>query len=163
MAHIEAGHGRLRKGQFMQQAYPDVHYKNEASARRQFNKVSSGETSGKKIEYRGRPSYMTTRKLGGYEEGLWKVTVDYDYEDIDGTEQHAARSFMLESMYYTRMEDVPYIYAILPPLVKRKIAEWQATGSYPQNAYNVQVTVEVAVRSNLPEARQISLDDVEIE
>jgi hypothetical protein len=163
IAHIEGGHGKLRKGQFMEQAYPTQKYKNEASARRQFNKVTSErggrgvETSGKKIEKRGK-----IQLPGGGQEGLWKVTVDYYYEDNDGTFLHAQRSFTITSMQYTRLEDVPYIYAILPPLVDEKIRQWQDTGSYPQNATNIQVTIEPAAYTNLPQSRQTEIDGLEI-
>jgi hypothetical protein len=162
-AHLRAGHGRLTKGKFMQQAYPGQNYKNEASARRQFNKVTSLrggkgiESSGVRIEKRGRVLGPGMRQAG-----LWKVDVEYDYEDNDGTEQHAARSFLLESGQYTRMEDAPYIYAILPPLIEMKIAQWQETGSAPQNAYNVTVWLMPIARTNLTQDRIVQIDDVEV-
>lgn len=157
IAYAESGRGRLRKGQFMMQAYPETHYKNEASARRQYNKIMEGQTSGVKIERRGRVKY-----IGGAEVGLWKVTVDYDYEDYDGTWKHAARSFSMQSNEYTRLDDVPYIYAILPPIIERKILEWQETGSTPSNVANIQAVVQPAMRSRVHEYQRITLDNVEI-
>ena len=80
-AHLAAGKGRLRKGQFMQQAYPSQHYKNEASARRQFNKVIKGEISGKKIEIRGR----VVRKRSMPQAGLWHAIVHFKHIERDGS------------------------------------------------------------------------------
>src|ERR1035437_7431143 len=115
-AHLQAGRGKLRKGQFMKQAYPGQQYKNEASARRQFNKVTSLrqgkglETSGIRIEKRGRVPLK-----GGSQAGLWLCLVHYKYIDSDGYEgpivpreahiclddKHALiRSFTLTSMLY---------------------------------------------------------------
>jgi hypothetical protein len=66
-------------------------------------------------------------------------------------------------MQYDRLEDKPYIEAILPPLVEAKVEEWK-TGS-PPNAttiYNVAATVRPAGRSNLPFAKQVDLDGIEV-
>src|SRR5450830_622645 len=176
-AHIQAGRGKLHKGQFMQEAYPSQHYKNEASARRQFNKVTSlrsgrgYETTGVKIEKRGRVPL-----LGGGEQGLWLCLVHYKYIDANGFEgqlvpckehvciddQHMeVRSFTLTSMQYDRLEDKPYIEAILPAAISAKVDEWKA--NYDTVIYDVASVLRPAGRSDLPRARQFDLDSVEIE
>src|ERR1035437_10313528 len=165
-AHIQAGRGKLRKGQFMQQAYPGQHYKNEASARRQFNKVTSFrqgkglETSGLRIEKRGRVPL-----LGGGQMGLWLCLVHYKWIDKYGfsgplvpckehiciDDQHMLiRSFTLTSMQYDRLEDKPYIVAILPPAIEAKVEEWKK--EYDTIIYDVASVVRPAGRSDLPRA-----------
>jgi hypothetical protein len=163
----------------MQQAYPGQHYKNEASARRQFNKVTSlrrgkgPETTGLRIEKRGRVPLK-----GGSETGLWVCDVHYKYIDAEGFEgplvpckehiciddQHALeRSFTLTSMQYDRLEDKPYIEAILPALVEMKVEEWK-TGSppYATTIYDVAAILRPGGRSNLPHSKQVDIDSVEV-
>jgi hypothetical protein len=171
----------------MQEAYPGQ-YKpkdnskkaeqaSEASARRQFNKVTSlrngrgVETSGIKIEKRGRVPLK-----GGGEMGLWLCLVHYKWIDKYGfsgplvpckehiciDDQHMLiRSFTLTSMQYDRLEDKPYIVAILPPAIEAKVEEWKR--EYDTIIYDVASVVRPAGRSDLPRARQFDLDSVEIE
>jgi len=179
VAHIEAGKGRLRKGQFMQQAYPDGPYQlhperykttkdaeraREASARRQFNKVIKGETSGVKIAKRGgRPQILDTvmsgknkgQKIGGGLEGLWMVNVTAAYGDPSN--ERTTRSFIMQSAQYTTMEDVPYLYSILDGIVEA----WLAGLDYP--AYDPIAEIEPIRRSDVPGERRIDVDDLEIE
>jgi hypothetical protein len=163
-ANIQAGHGRLRKGQFMETAYPEQKYKNESSARRQFNKIIKGETSGERIAKRGGTPWAIThvvhgktrgRNIGGGRTGLWTMTITGNEGDPDGP--IASKTITMESYNYTTMEDVPYLYVIAP-----KIAEdYLNTRNYPM--YNVQIEIAPARRSSLPADRILQLDDVVIE
>jgi hypothetical protein len=163
-ANIKAGHGRLRKGQFMESAYPEQKYKNESSARRQFNKVIKGETTGTRIEKRGGTPWAIShvvhgkdrgRNIGGGRTGLWKMTITGNEGSPDGP--IGEKSITMESFQYTTMEDVPYLYIIAP-----KIAEdYLRTRDYPM--YNVTIVIEPARRSSLPTERRLMLDDVVIE
>ena len=178
-AHVQAGHGRLRKGQFMQQAYPGQHYKNEASARRQFNKVTSVrggrgvESSGIRIEKRGRVPLP-----GGGQIGLWKIYVHCKHEEWNGEpaklfpckdhicidDQHSfVRSFTATSMQYTRLEDKPYIEVILQPIIEAKIQEWLQHESWPPKYWDVAAVVTPAAMSTLTEANQLQLDSIQVE
>jgi hypothetical protein len=186
-ANIRAGHGRLRKGQFMQSAYPEQKYKNESSARRQFNKVITGETSGQRIEKRGGVPRIVSeithgkhkgRLVGGGLEGLWKINVHYKYDDEDtgeqatptpcdtcenaGVENHSdVRSFIATSYYYRTMEDLPYLNIIVPGVAAEYLEKWQQRGSMPVNYYDMIIEIEPIRRADVRE--RYNLDDVEIE
>src|ERR1035437_1262906 len=163
-ANINAGHGRLRKGQFMETAYPEVKYKNESSARRQFNKIIKGETSGVRVEKRGGTPWAISHvvhgktrgtRIGGGRTGLWKMTVTGNEGAPDGP--LASKTIMMESYEYTTMEDIPYLYIIAP-----KIAEdYLRTRDYPM--YNIQIEIEPARRSSLDKAHIVQIEDVVIE
>lgn len=165
-ASLETGHGRLRKGRFMIEAYPDQDYANEASARRQFNKVVSGQTTGKRIEKRGGTPYVVSHHIygkkagqtvGGGRIGLWKVNVTGNTVQGGGPETVTTKSFIVQSSEYTTMEDVPYLNLIMPAIVE----EWLAALDYP--LYDTSIEILPIRRSEVPEERRYELDTLEIE
>jgi len=181
--HAKTANPSLTKGKFMQLAYPELPYaqpskdvllsrSRNASARRQYNKLISGETSGKKYEKRGGTPKVVTHVLygkrkgqtiGGGLEGLWKVNVHYDYRDEHGVEQETARSFICQSSVYTTMEDIPYLYAIMPEIVEQFSRRWQDSGSEPIGIYEIKTEILPIRRSEVPAENRIDLDTLEIE
>jgi hypothetical protein len=148
----------------MQSAYPEQKYKNESSARRQFNKVIKGETTGKRIEKRGGVPYAIThithgkragREIGGGRTGLWRMTITGNEGAPDGP--LVSKSKTLQSYEYTTMEDVPYLYIVAPLIVEKYLS----TRDYP--LYNVEIVIEPARRSSLPSERRVLIDDLVIE
>jgi len=148
----------------METAYPEQKYKNEASARRQFNKIIKGETSGVRVEKRGGTPYGIThvvhgktrgRNIGGGRTGLWRFNITGNEYTPDGP--LVTKSIVVESHQYTTMEDVPYLYIVAPKIVE----EWMKNWDYPM--FNVQIEIEPARRSSLPSEGRLHLDDVVIE
>jgi hypothetical protein len=176
----------LRKGQFMIGAYPSQHYSNEASARRQFNKVIAGESSGKKIEKR--KLQYNEQKLLDVGRGLtfWHVVphckhIGWDEQPAETVpcEAHvcpgdahsfgpdapgfvSAASFTMQSAKYDNVEDA-LSDAEFAALVTAKIGEWLQHNSWPPIYWDVAVEIRKVRGSELPEKKRIVIDDLEIE
>lgn len=159
----------LRKGQFMQELFDDK-YKNEASARRGFNKVTQRETTGvrleREVEQRNRlvgPTGMQRKRRGLGELGLWKINVTFHYIDNEGNDTTQQKSFVADSGEYTSVLDMPYVKAILEETSEEKISEWLEQYPAIGNWTSYEIEVFAIDRSDLPTERIIHLDDLEIE
>ena len=180
-ASIEHGHGKISKGKFMREAYPQYEvyegrnernrkvkktrlvdrgfgrYKNEDSARRAFDKLTSErkgkglETSGKKYQHIGSAFYGMKHTEGprGGKQGLWRVDISYTFVNEEGKDEVASRSFIMESSEYTHLEDLPYLYAIVPELVEQHMEYWQSTGSVWEDYSITEVEITPIRRSSL--------------
>jgi hypothetical protein len=159
-ARIERGQAPLHKGDYMQQVYvtgydddgnPQYKYKNKDSARRAYDKVTKGQTSGRNLSQAGgKPRVVDTilrgklkgTHLGGGRLGLWKVNVQYAYAGDEGEEVYEYRSFMLESSQYTSMLDVPYLEAIAYNIIMKHSQYWNDHGSVPQDFSDMVITIQ---------------------
>lgn len=176
----------LRKGQFMRGAYPTQHYANEASARRQFNKVISGETSGKKIERR--KIEQREQKIFDVGRGLsfWQVIphckhIGWDEQPAEMVpcvahicegDEHSwgpdapgfihGSSFTMQSAKYDSVEDAlsDQEFALI---VTGKIEEWLVHNSWPPIYWDVAVEIRKVSGSELPEKKRLVIDDVVVE
>jgi hypothetical protein len=165
----------------MQEAYPNQPYANEASARRQFNKVIKGSITGSNIEKRGKVTLP-----GGAEAGLWVVKVHFKYLTHDGEavpfvpchahicvdDMHCQiLSFTMQSddVAYggkglTNYEDLPYIKELLPALVNQKMIEWSEQDTNSSTVFwDVAWMVVPAARSEVQPSKRLDLDNVVIE
>jgi hypothetical protein len=204
-SNIERGHGKLSKGTFMKQAYPIYEeyegrnkrgrkqtqyrlvddedrwgrWKNEDSARRAFDKLTKGETSGKryiKISENFFGVSHTEKRRGLTLQGLWRIDINYRYEDDNGNTVEEWRSFVGESSQYTHLEDLPYLYSIVDKPIEEHMEYWAATGSVWQDYEIIQVIVTPIQTSSLtmeyeqergtygtPGQGRISIDSLEVE
>jgi hypothetical protein len=140
--------------------YHNTKYKNADSARRQFTKIRTGETSGEKlyrqsVEYyprqyrapgtKGQPvkKYMG-RPAALPEKGIFKVTVHFEYDDSDGVHVEAARSFIVFAQYESAY-DIPYLQEILQDQVDKHLESWARSKQYDfRNVQQTSIEIEKA-------------------
>jgi hypothetical protein len=159
-------------------------YSNEDSARRAYDKLTSQrkgkgyETSGKRYQQRASAFYGMAHKEGprGGLQGLWRVDITYTFTNEEGKDEVASRSFIMESREYTNIEDLPYLYAIVPELVDEHMEYWQETGSVWEDYEVTEVEITPIRHSTIhkemeqkrgtygtPGQGRVEIDDLEIE
>lgn len=114
----------LRKGQYMQQAYPK-RYKNEASAYQAYNQTIKKRRPGTRLAAAAEPPRFAIIRdkrapLGGYRKGLWNVAVHFDLYDDDGnlTAENQLVSFNVQSSEHTTFLAIPYLQEALLPVAE---------------------------------------------
>lgn len=127
---------KLRKGQYMQEAFPG-RYKNEQSAYQTYNQTVKGRRPGKRIEPLIEPDRTILLRgkrvpRGATEEGLWKVIVHFNYVDQDGNVvEDAEISFNTFSSEHTTLLAVPYLEDAILPTAEERLDHYLEIGSPP--------------------------------
>lgn len=119
---------KLRKGQYMQEAFPG-RYKNEQSGYQAFNQTVNNRRPGKRLAAKivpDRTMLLRGKRVprGATEEGLWKVIVHFNYIDRDGNlVEDQEISFNASSSEHTTLLAVPYLEDAILPTAEERLAE----------------------------------------
>lgn len=155
-------HPSLRKGQFMQQAFPN-RYKNEDSAYQAYNQTLKGRRPGRRLVPLTQPDRTKVVRgkrvtIGSAREGLWKVIVHFNYVDQDGNlVEDQEISFNMQSSEHTDLLAVPYLESAMVPIAEEKLVE------YTQQSFgNAQLTYIEIIPINTYQQQAVDIDNLNI-